>query len=119
MIANEELQFRPGVTELFVLVPIINDNTSEDMETFSAVLTTTAAGVTLDPSKTSIHILDDGNNKQSFTLLYDGVESSQRDCDEVEQQFDWVKIRDDPLKSSSLIHVALYLYFFTRCSHWF
>ena len=61
MIADEILQFRPGLLQRNVSIPIINDNSVEAAESFSVLLTTTTAGVTLAPSESLIYILDNGN----------------------------------------------------------
>ena len=61
MIAGKVLQFGPGITQHVVSIPVVNDSTVEEVETFSVVLATTAAGVTLAPSESLIQILDDGN----------------------------------------------------------
>ena len=60
IITNKELQFRPGITSLLVSIPIVNDDIVEGIETFSAVLKSTAAGVALAPNESSVIIFDDG-----------------------------------------------------------
>lgn len=61
MIADEILQFGPGLLQHNVSIPIVNDNSVEAVESFSTVLTTTTAGITLAPSESLIYILDNGN----------------------------------------------------------
>ena len=61
MIAGEDLQFGPGLSQHNVSIHIVNDSHVETTELFSALLTTTTAGVTLAPRESLIYILDNGN----------------------------------------------------------
>ena len=61
MITGEDLQFGPGLSQHNVSIPVVNDSLVETTELFSALLTTTTAGVTLAPHESLIYIVDDGN----------------------------------------------------------
>ena len=61
MIAGEDLQFGPGLSQHNVSIPIVNDSCVETTELFSALLTTTTPGVILAPRESLIYILDNGN----------------------------------------------------------
>ena len=62
MITGEELQFGRGLNQFRnVTITIVNDSIVEMTELFSALLTTTTAGVTLAPNQSLIYILDNGN----------------------------------------------------------
>ena len=41
-------------------IPIVDDSVVETTELFSALLTTTSAGVTLAPNQSLVYILDNG-----------------------------------------------------------
>lgn len=62
MITGEDLQFGRGLSQFHnVTITIVNDSIVEMTELFSALLTTTTAGVTLAPNQSLIYILDNGN----------------------------------------------------------
>ena len=62
MITSEDLQFGRGLSQFRnVTITIVNDSIVEMTELFSALLTTTTAGVTLAPNQSLIYILDNGN----------------------------------------------------------
>ena len=62
MITGEDLQFGRGLSHSYnVSIPIVNDSIVETTELFSALLTTTSAGVTLAPNQSLVYILDNGN----------------------------------------------------------
>lgn len=62
MITGEDLQFGRGLSQFRnVTITIVNDSIVEMTELFSALLTTTTAGVTLAPNQSLIYILDNGN----------------------------------------------------------
>ena len=58
-----DLTFGPFSTTKTVVVPILNDAVSEDMEYFSLVLMSTDSAVSLNPVIANITIIDDSDSK--------------------------------------------------------
>ena len=66
-----EYTFTPGITRLDIPVPIVDDVTFEQLESFSAQLTTSHAEVIIDVPMTTVDIWDN-DCKWVVCLTYSG-----------------------------------------------
>ena len=64
----EDLTFDGSTGRECVTVPIINDDILEDIESFTASLTTSDSAVTLNPDLARVDIIEDPNDGKNKTI---------------------------------------------------
>ena len=67
--SNVMVTFAPSVSEQFVSVSVVNDDTVENNEMFTATLTTTGSLVTIGPSNTATVTISIDNDGKSLDNL--------------------------------------------------
>ena len=65
-----QLSFQPGESEMCTAISITNDAILEDSETFSVQLNTTDQAVILNPSSSTVTILDNDSESGSQSIIY-------------------------------------------------
>ena len=63
-----DLTFNSGTTTQTVMIPIIGDNVVESTESFTVSLTSADSAVTLNPSTTTVTILDDDDDSKFWCM---------------------------------------------------